>query len=365
MMGIRRRNPADQPNGFPVSNRPLTENPDTGFRRPRHRFPRRLAAAALAVLAAALGCGEGAVRGGEAPPAVREWTAMGTRIRLSVRGPDAEARADAMARAARDALEAVEAETSAFRAGNAVARTAEAAGSGNWTATGPAFDEALGMALAVAEATDGAFNPLVAPLLERHGFPRRPAGSAVPDGAVPPEWLDWTAIERHPGACRLPLAGMRLDFGGVAKGVGADRAVAAAGRAAEGDFLLDAGGTLAGRGDWRVGLRDPRGGPDAPPLRVFTLSGGMACATSGHYERPGHLVDPRSGRPADGGGTVLQATAVAPTAAEADAWSTALFVLGPEAGRAALEKRGGALAGAWVVAAGGGGVAVVQVPAPR
>lgn len=290
---------------------------------------------------------------------------MGTRIRLSVRGEDAEAAAGAMAEAARAALEAVEEETSAFRAESAVSRLADAAGSGEWTATGEAFDAALATALAVAEASGGAFNPLVGPLMERHGFARRPDGVAAPAGGeVPPELLDWHLIERRSGACRLPRTGMRLDLGGVAKGVGADRAAAAARALATNDFLLDAGGTLVCRGTWTAGLRDPRGGPDAPPLKAFSLAGGMACATSGNYERPGHLMDPRTGRAADDA-AVWQATALARTAAEADAWSTALFVLGPDAGRSALASSAASMAVAWVVATGDGGVAVVHAPASR
>ena len=108
-----------------------------------------------------------------------------------------------------------------------------------------------------------------------------------------------------------------------------------------------------------------RGAPDAPPLRAFALSEGIACATSGNYERfvetsdgtlVGHLFDPRTAQPARS--DVLQATAFAPTAAEADAWSTALFVLGPDAGREALAARPG-LAAVWVLSTPGGGVRLV------
>ena len=62
--------------------------------------------------------------------AVSEWNAMGTRVRLRVRGEDAEAACAAMGDAARAALEVVEAETSAFRADSAVARVSAAAGTG-------------------------------------------------------------------------------------------------------------------------------------------------------------------------------------------------------------------------------------------
>ena len=312
--------------------------------------------AAAAVLAAAV---LGAAAAEPPASAAREWRAMGTRIRLQVRGADAERAADAMATAARAALEAVEAETSAFRATSGVARVSAAAGSGEWIAVGPAFDEALDVSLAVAAASGGAFNPLVAPLLERHGFARRPPGGTVPPAPSGGgfDFLELSKIERRPGACWLARAGMALDLGGVAKGVGADRAAAAARAAATNDFLLDAGGTLVGRGAWTAGVRDPRGAADAPPLRVFPLPDGTAAATSGNYERAGHLFDPRTGRPA--GGDVRQATALAPTAAEADAWSTALFVLGPDAGRAAAAGNP-RLAALWVLADPTGGVRLVS-----
>ena len=265
-----------------------------------------------------------------AEPAAVEWRAMGTRVWLQVRGADAEAAAPAMAAAARAALEAVEAETSAFRATSAVARVSAAAGSGEWIAVGSAFEASLDVALDVAEKSGGAFNPLVAPLMAANGFDR---GSGVA-GSADPALLGLSRIERRPGACRLAAPGMALDLGGVAKGVGADLAAAAARAAATNEVLLDVGGMLVGRGAWTVGVRDPRGAVDAPPLDILPLPDGAAIATSGRYERGGHILDPRTGRPAEGG--VLQATALAPTAAEADAWSTALFVLGPEAGRRAL-----------------------------
>ena len=319
-----------------------------------------------AVYLLAMGC---ALAAGGREPVAFEWNAMGTRVRLPVRGEDAALAGEAMRDAVRAALESVEAETSAFRADSAVARVSAAAGNGEWVATGRAFDEALGLALEVAEATGGAFNPLVAPLMEANGFARRPEGAEGEGAAVPESYLDTGKIERREGMCRLAVAGMRLDLGGVAKGVGADWAVNAAEEAAGNDYLLDVGGTLVGRGEWTVGVRDPRGGADAPPLRVFTLSDGMAVATSGNYERfvegkdgqrVGHLFDPRTGRPAGCG--VLQATAIAPTAGEADAWSTALFVLGPEEGRAVLEGRGHTAA-LWVLEGEGDGMRVVAFPA--
>ena len=304
----------------------------------------RAAAVALASAAAAFAA--------EDAPVAFEWRAMGTTMRLLVRGDGAREAGEAMFAAARAAVEAVEAETSAFRPESAVCRVSAAAGSGEWIATGPAFDAALDAALDVAAKTGGAFNPLVAPLLAARGFGRGSVSRPSDDAAL----RDLSAVERRPGACRLARSGMALDLGGVAKGLGADLAAAAARAAATNEFLLDAGGNLVGRGAWSVGVRDPRGAADAPPLRVFPLPGGTAVSTSGNYERravapdgtaAGHVFDPRTGLPA--GGDVLQATAVAPSAVLADAWSTALFVLGPERGRAALS--GENVAALWVLAA--------------
>jgi len=291
-----------------------------------------------------------------------EWPAMGTRVRLLVRGGE-EAGA-AMRDAARAAFEAVEAETSAFRATSAVARVSAAAGDGEWIPAGEDFGCALGIALDVARESGGAFNPLVAPLLERHGFSRRPQAAATGSETAGDllALLDLAKIERRPDACRLAEAGMALDLGGVAKGVGADRAFAAARAAATNEFLLDAGGMLLGLGAWTVGLRDPRAPADAPPLDAFPLPAGRAIATSGNYERfavradgtrVGHLFDPRTGRPAES--DVLQVTVLAPTAALADAWSTALFVLGPEEGRKALAGRRDVDA-LWLLAAPSNGI---------
>ena len=299
----------------------------------------------------------------DADPALLEWNAMGTRVRLQVRGENATEAGEMMGRAAREALEAVEAETSAFRASSAVSRVSAAAGNGEWIETGEAFDAALGLALEVAGMSGGAFNPLVAPLMAANGFPR---GDAAPSAA--PVLLDLSAVERRPGACRLASPGMALDLGGVAKGVGTDRAAAAARTAATNDFLLDVGGTLLGRGDWTVALRDPRDpSPDAS-LSPFVLPDGIAAATSGNYERfvtrsdstrVGHLFDPRTGRPAETG--VLQVTVLAPSAASADAWSTALFVLGPSAAPSVLPPSL-PLAARWLLSAPSNTLRLVRFP---
>lgn len=111
--------------------------------------------------------------------------------------------------------------------------------------------------------------------------------------------------------------GLRVDFGGIGKGLALDRAaekMRAAGATA--GFLNFGGQILAFGRSYPVRIPGRE-----RPLRLSSAS----VSTSGNSERPGHIVSPFTGKPVLGGGST---TVVAPNATEADAWSTALFVLG-------------------------------------
>jgi thiamine biosynthesis lipoprotein len=101
-------------------------------------------------------------------------------------------------------------------------------------------------------------------------------------------------------------------------------------------------GAPPGADHWRIGVRDPR---DRVPYFARVALRDRAIATSGKYEQfvaangetYGHILDPRTGRPAAG---LISVTVVARTAMDADAWDTPLFVLGLEAAkRKAIERR--------------------------
>jgi thiamine biosynthesis lipoprotein len=99
-------------------------------------------------------------------------------------------------------------------------------------------------------------------------------------------------------------------------------------------------GTPSGDRPWRIGIRDPR--DRISYFAHLPITAGVS--TSGKYEQfvalngrtYGHIMDPRTGHPADG---LISVTVLAPTAMIADAWSTALFVLGPEAARRKARER--------------------------
>lgn len=111
----------------------------------------------------------------------------------------------------------------------------------------------------------------------------------------------------------LPL-GARLDFGGIGKGYALDAAAAVLRARGVRRALLNFGGQAYALGRWDV----------ATPAGTVALTDASA-ATSGDAERPGHIVDPRSGAPRRGPAT---ATVVLPSAADADAWSTPVYLGG-------------------------------------
>lgn len=150
-------------------------------------------------------------------------------------------------------------------------------------------------------------------------------------GAFNPRW-------RGPGT---------LDLGAIAKGFALDAAEELVHVTGRRDMLLDLGGNLkalrceggSGR-TWRVGVKDPEGGGFAATV---DLREGEALATSATYYRGSHIYDGRTGRPAANG--VASVTVLCRSAMWADGLSTALFVMGPDEGRAFLERCGADLFG--------------------
>ena len=134
----------------------------------------------------------------------------------------------------------------------------------------------------------------------------------------------------------LKKPGMRTGLGGIAKGYVVDRVSAVLSKQGCPNHLVIAGGDLYAsgtRGDrkWRIGIRNPKNRDLYAAVEVEN----EGVATSGNYEkffyqdgvRYHHILDPKTGWPARGTSSV---TVVAKSAAAADAYATALFVLGPE-----------------------------------
>jgi FAD:protein FMN transferase len=227
---------------------------------------------------------------------------------------------------------------------------------------GPLLRAAVAAALHAASLTGGLVDPTLLGALRRAGYGESRAHAepsslalglrSAPSrrAARPNPVSEWRAVEVDDGAGvirRLP--GVQLDLGGSVKGWAAD--IIAERLARHGRCAVDCGGDLrvaGGRGSpWEVRVRHPLTGAIAHTLRV--RAGGVA--TSGIdarlWEPRGgefahHLIDPATGIPAWTG--LVAATALAPTALEAEALAKAALLSGPAAGRRLLQdRRGGVL----------------------
>jgi len=282
----------------------------------------------------------------------RVWPAMGTLFRAAASATDSAAALAAL-RAARATVARLDSLLSSYRPDSEVSELGRGAGSGAWVDLSPETVRLLVSSLEWARRTDGAFDPTVGPLVEAWGFrggPPRIPNPALLDSVR--ALVDWRAVlvDRDGRSARLGRAGMEIDLGGIGKGYALDRAAETMRAAGASAGMLDLGGNVRvfGRGPgpggtWPIGIRDPRC-PERVLGEVDLDSGSVA--TSGDYERFferggerfSHILDPRTGRPVRG---VLQVTVAAPDGLTADVLSTALFVLGPEAGRRLLVREPG------------------------
>jgi thiamine biosynthesis lipoprotein len=224
-----------------------------------------------------------------------------------------------------------------------------------------AFAEVLRCALDIAARSDGTFDPSLGALVDLWGF--GPSGSPhrIPDEAElaplrPSPRSLASCFEDAPPTLRQP-GGVTLDFCAIAKGYGADLVARRLRDAGIGAALVEVGGELYGYGrkpdgtPWRVVVEgcaeesEPVVGIEPPPLRTVELDG-LAIATSGDrwhaFEHEGrrlsHTLDPRSGRPVHDAPVAV--SVIDTGAMQADAWATALAVMGADAGLAFAEQRG-------------------------
>lgn len=215
----------------------------------------------------------------------------------------------------------------------------------------------LAIAQQVSERSRGAFDVTVSPLVAAWGFGANadtlgPALGSAPDSATLAGLLarvGYRRLELAPaaGTARKRHPQLECDLSAVAKGWAVDRAAEALADIGFNDFLLELGGEVRvagerpGGGAWRVAIERPD--PDTRAVHASVELRDAALATSGNYrnfyekdgERLSHLLDPRSGRPVRH--QVVSVSVVHRETAFADAWATALAVLGPEEGFARAE----------------------------
>lgn len=200
--------------------------------------------------------------------------------------------------------------------------------------------------------SDGGYDVTIAPLLKIWGFgPEGP--EAFPTETQRTEalsrvglaLLDWDSTTR---TLTKSIEGVSLEFSSIAKGYGVDLGADALDELGLQHFMLEVGGEMqlrgmSPRGDlWRVAIERPEAGRRGIQGAITLTDTGVA--TSGDYrnyfERDGkrysHLIDPRTGYPIEH--DLVSATVVHPSTAIADAWATALCIMGADEALALAEK---------------------------
>jgi thiamine biosynthesis lipoprotein len=278
--------------------------------------------------------------GAGAAVAMAHRNALGTDARVALWPADGLA---AALGAVDTELDRLDGQTSRFRGDSEVSRIARSRRREQQISLGLA--EAITVALAAARWTGGLVDPTVGGALSALGYDRDFASIAAGPGTVgqlpvPGPVPGWRRVMLDGRLLRLP-AGVCLDLGATAKGLGADRAAAAAWRATgRGGVLVSLGGdiAIAGQspaGGWPVAVADSSL-PGETPAQVIRLAAG-AVATSSvtcrQWRRGGqpmhHIVDPRTGYPANGPWRTV--SVAAPGCAMANAAATAAIVAGPDA----------------------------------
>lgn len=264
---------------------------------------------------------------------------MATRIGVVVPEPVATE----AARAVFDVFRDVDARASEWKPASAISAVNQHAGE-HAVAVPTDLRDLIRRAVEIGDLTDGAFDITWAALWGLWDFRAEHPG-------VPPQaeidrrlaLIDYRDVEvdDHAGTVYLPREGMVLGLGGIAKGFALDLAARRLRTIGVESFLVDGGGqmiagTAKGGRPWRIGIRDPRGTPD--DFFAYLEVTDVSTSTSGDYERffirngvrYHHVLDPRTGKPADPPKPLRSATVVAVDATLADALSTAFLILGAD-----------------------------------
>jgi thiamine biosynthesis lipoprotein len=283
--------------------------------------------------------------------------AMGTTWTLRVMPAGRGLEAQDLRRLAEAALEEVDESMSTYRPDSAVSRF-NASDSTDW------LDVPQPLAAVAAEShrihalSGGAFDITVAPMVRLWGFgPAEPRSDPPTDESVSAALAACGAsnleVRLDPPALRKRLPRLTLDLDAVAPGYAVDLLAERIEAAGLVDYMIEIGGEVRVRGrnarrePWRIGVERPEesGRVVAQVLHLES----MAVSTSGDYRdyfesggrRYSHTIDPRTGRPVQH--DLASVTVLRPTALEADGLSTALMVLGPEAGFELAERMGWAV----------------------
>lgn len=212
----------------------------------------------------------------------------------------------------------------------------------NDTGSGSVSDDTAALinrALEISKDTDGLFDCTIAPVMEAWGFTTK--NYRIPEAAELETLLasvDYTQINLNGSTLSLP-ENMQIDLGAIAKGFTSNRIMEIFSENNVSSGIISLGGNVQALGSkpdgspWRIAIQDPENTDDT--FAILSIEN-KAVITSGGYQRYfekdgkkyHHIIDPRTGYPADSG--LISVTIVSSDGTLADALSTALFIMGKE-----------------------------------
>jgi thiamine biosynthesis lipoprotein len=282
---------------------------------------------------------------GDEPVHSRMRTGMGTFVEIDVAGAPSDLADEAIARAF-DEMDRLVAILSRHDASSPLSQLNER---GRLDAPQPEVVDVVLAALDVHRRSGGRFDPTVLPLVELLESTRDGSAPSPHEVTERLALVDAAAIRFDDRGVSLDREGMHLTLDGIAKGYIVDRMSDVLAGAGATSHLVNAGGDIRTRGErasghpWRIAVQDPEKRGDYPA--VIRMRDG-AVATSGSYERfynadhtRHHIIDPQTGASP---GRLVSATVRAASVLEADALSTAVFVMGPQRGAQLVAATAGA-----------------------
>jgi len=223
-----------------------------------------------------------------------------------------------------------------------------------WLEVSPDLVHIINVANEISALSNGAFDITVGPLVNLWGFgPEFRTDEDIPSDADirrRKALVNWQniSVRENPPSLSKKVDSMYCDLSAIAKGWGVDRVGELLQRKGLENYLVEIGGEISSRGvnvkntEWRIGVSSPNG--DSQIERIIKVSN-ISVATSGDYRnyfekngvRYSHTIDPRTGAPIRHG--LASVTVIHPLCMMADAYATAIDVLGPVDGIKLAQKQ--------------------------
>lgn len=281
---------------------------------------------------------------------------MGTKYSVKYRHPEGGFTPDTAQKQIESVLDEINRAMSTYDPESELSRLNRATTS-DWIPVSDSLFTVLEAALEIGARSEKAFDITVGPAVNLWGFGPEFHSERIPDkseiaAVLPAIGQDKLVLDRETHAIRKLHSDIYIDLSAIAKGYAVDRVAEIFDARGIEHYLVEIGGEIRARGTnaqntpWQIGIEKPHHqyGRSAP-YKILSLQD-TGLATSGDYQnffeieghRYSHLIDPTTGWPVENGASSV--TVLAESCMVADAWATALLVLGHERGLTIAEDQG-------------------------